>query len=278
MTSGEKTSRNTKTTKANLINESRGAGRARSLAAAGGRTPSTQSQGGLPKDFTSRSPTTRQLLAEDLPVNSTDTPGTSTRPDQAAVQDVPNSVDRQCQAFFASPGLAEHRFILLTQYSLLRAFVQNANLLALDPKLFADDNALSPWTLSNPYPTNGPHTLSPTTLQLSTDHHPYLDLLAPSSLRDSILLASLDDEQEEEMCNDIHCGSFTVWGSQPWNSLGRCALQLDLVLTDGSSFRMGSMPIIRDEVGLATRCHNSAIFQFLARRKRRTSAAAPELI
>lgn len=167
------------------------------------------------------------MLAEDLPRVLSARPDQLTNTVQQAVSHhVPDSVDKQCEAFFSSPGLAEHRFILLTQYSLLRAFVQNANLLALDPNLFADDNALSPWTLSNPYPTNGPHTLSPTALQLSTDHHPYLDLLAPPSLRDSILLASLDDEQEEEICTDIHFDSFTVWGSQPWNSLGRLSVIL----------------------------------------------------
>ncbi|KAL8764445.1 MAG: hypothetical protein Q9194_007085 [Teloschistes cf. exilis] len=219
LTAGKETSKLTKTTKAKLTNESQSEEQTHSLGVAFGHTPCMQSPDGLSKDLSAFSPNTRQLLVEDSPANLTDAPGTSELPDQAANHDVPNGIDRQCREFLASPGLAEHRFILLTQYSLLRAFVQNANLLALDPMLFADDNALSPWTLSNPYPSNGPHTLSPTVLQLSTDHHPYLDLLAPPSLRDSILLASLDDEQEEEICNDIHCGSFTVWGSQPWNSL-----------------------------------------------------------
>ncbi|MCJ1460129.1 hypothetical protein MMC28_010508 [Mycoblastus sanguinarius] len=123
----------------------------------------------------------------------------------------------QLQAFFATPGLAEHRFIRLTQYSLARALVQNANMLALAPGLFADDESLSPWTSTNPYPTLAPHTLTPTTLQLSTPHHPYLDILASPSLRDNILLTLLSEEQEEELCYEIHADSFTVWGSQPWN-------------------------------------------------------------
>lgn len=229
MTAGKETSKHTKTTKANLTNETLSKEQTHSFGVAFGQSPD-----GLSENLTACSPNTKQLLVEDSPANLTSAPRTSEPPDQAAIHDVLDSVDRQCRAFFATSGLAEHRFILLTQYSLLRAFVQNANLLALDPKLLANDNALSPWTLSNPYPSNGPHTLSPTALQLSTDHHPYLDLLAPPSLRDSILLASLDDEQEEEICNDIHCGSFTVWGSQPWNSFGTCSLQLDVVVTDRS--------------------------------------------
>lgn len=106
------------------------------------------------------------------------------------------------------------------EYSVLRAFFQNANLLAIDPVLLADDYALSPWTTSNPYPGFAPDDLSPTPLQLSTPHHPYLDMITPPSLRDNVLLSVMTDEQEDRLCYEMHCGSFTIWGSQPWNALG----------------------------------------------------------
>lgn len=131
-----------------------------------------------------------------------------------------DDVDNTIQSIFANPGLAEHRYISLTEYSVLRAFVQNASLLAIDATLFADDLALSPWTISNPYPSFTPHDLSPTILQLSTPHHPYIDTIAPPSLRDSVLLSAMTDEQEEQLCYELHCGSFTIWGSQPWSALG----------------------------------------------------------
>lgn len=130
------------------------------------------------------------------------------------------SMDAKLRAYLELPGLAEHRFVCLMQYSLLRAFLQNSDILAIDPLLFADDDAISPWTLSHPYPALAPHTLSPTPVQLCTPHHPYLDVIAPPSLRDNILLARLDDEQDEQLCYEIHSNSFTVWGSQPWNSMG----------------------------------------------------------
>ncbi|KAK5093987.1 hypothetical protein LTS08_008771 [Lithohypha guttulata] len=117
-------------------------------------------------------------------------------------------------------GLFEYRFIHLTQYSLLRAFLQNASILHLEPHVFADDNALSPWTVSNPYRTLTPPMLSPTPLQLRTPHHPYLDVIAPPRLRDNILMARLTDEEEEIVCYAIHSDSFTVWGEQPWNAMG----------------------------------------------------------
>ena len=127
------------------------------------------------------------------------------------------------QACLEIPGLTEHHFIQLTQYSIFRAFVQNADIMAVDLASFHKDDALSPWTLTNAYPTIAPHSLSPTPLQLCTPHHPYIDIIAPPTLRDSILLAGLPDEEDDELCRCVHMDSFTVWGSQPWNSFGRLA-------------------------------------------------------
>ena len=131
-----------------------------------------------------------------------------------------DSTDDQIQVFRAQYGLWEHRFLALTQYSLLRAFIQNAGILAIDPALLADEDAFSPWTMSNPYPTLSPHDLSPTAMQLSTPHHPYLDIVAPSSFRDNVLLAGLEEAVEDQLCYELHFESFTVWGSQPWNAMG----------------------------------------------------------
>lgn len=116
-------------------------------------------------------------------------------------------------------GLVEHRFIHLTQYSVFRAYLSNASLLSLAPQLFLDDDALSPYTLFNPFPaTTHPslHTLRPTDLQLSTFHHPYIDLFASPSFRNNVLSAVIDEEQEDMLCMDLHFNGFTVWVSQPW--------------------------------------------------------------
>ncbi len=131
-----------------------------------------------------------------------------------------DSVDLQVVAFFSTPGLSEHRFLCLTQYSLIRGLVQNANILAIEPSSLVNDDALSPWTLANPYPTVAPHDLTPTPVQLCTPHHPYLDIMAPRGLRDNILLTLMDDNLEEQLCYELHLNSFTIWGSQPWNEMG----------------------------------------------------------
>lgn len=124
------------------------------------------------------------------------------------------------RVYLSLPGLKEHRYLQLPQYSLLRAFIRNAETMGLDPFLLYDDDALSPWTVSSPFAMPGPHTLSPTLIQLHTAHHPYLDVIAVPSFRENIIVAILSDEQEDELCLDMHQDSFTVWGSQPWNA--RC--------------------------------------------------------
>ena len=139
---------------------------------------------------------------------------------------------------------------------MIRAFVQNANMLALGPELFMDDDALSPWTFSNPYPTLAPHTLSPTILQLSTPHHPYLDVIASPSFRDNVLLTLLTEEQEEQLCFEMHRTGFTVWGSQPWNSICICSLSPNcLVLTSLKLMidSLGGISGVRNGLGMAAR-------------------------
>ena len=130
-------------------------------------------------------------------------------------------LDRKLRSYLALPGLTEHEFLPLMQYSLMRAFIKNATVLGLDLFLFADDDSLSPWTFENPCLASGPTSLSPTPIQMGTPHHPYLDILALPSMRDNILLANMTDEQEEQFCVQVHEDSFTVWGSQPWNAMGR---------------------------------------------------------
>lgn len=151
-------------------------------------------------------------FGNDIPDNGSYASSNSTRP-----------FSRPFTAYLSSilsSGLVEHRFIQLPQYSIFRAILSNASILALVPSLILDDNAVSPYTIFNPFPRpveSQTHTLSPTDLQLSTLHHPYIDVIASPSLRDNILSALLSDEQEEWLCVDLHCNGFSVWGSQPWS-------------------------------------------------------------
>ena len=162
-----------------------------------------------------------------------------------------DNIDELIQSIFTIPGLTEHRYISLTEYSVLRAYVQNADLLALSLQILADDDALSPWTTSNPYPALAPFDICPTSLQLSTPHHPYLDIIAPPSLRDNIILSLLTPEQEDQLCYDMHVDSFTIWGSQPWNAMGmKSPSPSNDTMIDRSTCSLGDIATILDELDL----------------------------
>ena len=163
-------------------------------------------------------------------------------------------IDGLIQSTFTIPGLAEHRYIRLTEYSVLRAYIQNARLLAISPQIFADDDALSPWTTSHPYPALAPYDICPTPLQLSTPHHPYVDVIGPPSLRDNILLSVLTDDQEDQLCYDMHFSTFTIWGSQPWNAFGMYfpPLSNDNMI-DGWTCSVGDIAGLPDKLDVVSR-------------------------
>ena len=62
-------------------------------------------------------------------------------------------------------------------------------------------------------------TLSPTELQLSLPHFPYIDLLPFPSLRDKLLKFSECIDQDE-IWFDLAMGGFIVWGVTPWDKRG----------------------------------------------------------
>lgn len=139
------------------------------------------------------------------------------KPVKTGIDDLP------LKKFVQLSALSEHRFLVLSEFSVQRAFVNNATMLAIDAAVLADYDGLSPWTIMNPFfaPSKSfPQSLSPTPLQLRTHHHPFLDLLAPSGLRDNIHVGVLDDEQEDQLCQSIHEDGLKVWGGQPWSPTG----------------------------------------------------------
>ncbi|KAL9014924.1 MAG: hypothetical protein Q9173_000429 [Seirophora scorigena] len=130
--------------------------------------------------------------------------------------------DLPLDEFREHSALTEHQFLVLSEFSVARAFVNNATMLAIDAAVLADDEGLSPWTIMNPFfaPETFPRSLGPTPLQLETYHHPFIDLIAPPGLRDNILVARLEDAQEDDLCRSIHHDGLRVWGGQPWSPIG----------------------------------------------------------
>ena len=182
---------------------------------------------------------------------------------------VVDNLDDQFHAFLATPGLSEHRLIGLTQYSMLRACVHNAIVLDLDFGFLINDDSSSPWTLSSPFPAIAPQDLGPTHTQLSTPHHPYLDIIAPPSFRDNVLLSCLSEELEDQLCYELHLDSFTVWGSQPWNATGTFIQHPACAYANNQRRSLGSSSVVCDGLVVAVGRGYNTSDQFLARRKRR---------
>ncbi|KAL6909300.1 hypothetical protein GGI43DRAFT_380096 [Trichoderma evansii] len=64
-----------------------------------------------------------------------------------------------------------------------------------------------------------PPALTPTVLQESTPHLPYVDFLPFPHLRDNLLRAG-DIVQSTEFWNDMITGKLRVWGKTPWDRRG----------------------------------------------------------
>ena len=71
-----------------------------------------------------------------------------------------------------------------------------------------------------------PETLAPTTMQLNTRHHPWVDLFPLPTLRNNLLAAAqvMEAEDEQELYNDVleagggrrEWAGLVVWG-EPWD-------------------------------------------------------------
>lgn len=116
--------------------------------------------------------------------------------------------------------------LTLTQFNVFRAILRNMGVLGLDMDDMKND-MISPFNDSNYNDSvrKLPPILSPTMLQRSIPHHPWIDPFPHPALRDALLVAegSYDDV---EFCNDLigQCGNGStgqvgviVWGD-PWDA------------------------------------------------------------
>lgn len=119
----------------------------------------------------------------------------------------------------------------VVQFNIFRALISNAEVLGLTSDQFHDD-AVSPFVLQGPWPANLklttkelPSGLWPTTLQCSTYHHPWIDLLPIPRLRDNILERQVESYDEEGLCCAItgqghrQVRGLVVW-REPWDPSG----------------------------------------------------------
>lgn len=138
------------------------------------------------------------------------------------------------ESYATAAPCADHRLKLI-QLNLINGMTRNASSLGFTFDWLLCE-VISPFGRGGPSLNPGaantaavPPSLAPTSLQLRTRHHPWLDLFPLPILRDNILAASqfLTAEDEQDLYNDVlevgggrsEWAGLVVWGepSDPWS-------------------------------------------------------------
>ncbi|KAM0123527.1 hypothetical protein ACHAP3_011062 [Botrytis cinerea] len=144
-------------------------------------------------------------------------------------------VAKQAHTEFLARNPHPERLVSVLQLNVFTALTRNAAMLGLDVGWLVCD-AISPFGQTGPQlpstpPKDGlyPDSLSPTSLQSSAVHHPWIDLLPWPELRDRILFLSINDRiDEDELWYDLvefdtvrtrDEVSLIIWG-EPWDPRG----------------------------------------------------------
>lgn len=123
----------------------------------------------------------------------------------------------------------------LTRLNSFDALARNALVLGIPVECLESDDGGSPFTFQGPQPPNSapptfPAHLSPTHLQKTVRHHPWLDLFPFPQMRDNILRGIDSGEiDEDRLCNELVCdflnletssnASLIIWGDS-WDMDG----------------------------------------------------------
>ncbi|KAF9895091.1 hypothetical protein FE257_004720 [Aspergillus nanangensis] len=126
------------------------------------------------------------------------------------------------QSYILGLPHADH-LLTLSKVNVFRAFATNMKILGMAPGIeWMHDDAISPFNTMQPgfiEDSDLPVALRPTTLQLTIQHHPWLDFFPYPRMRDNLVLAG-DGWDDEQLCVDImgfwdesvDSGGLLVWG------------------------------------------------------------------
>ncbi|KAL2882728.1 hypothetical protein SGCOL_001939 [Colletotrichum sp. CLE4] len=126
-----------------------------------------------------------------------------------------------------SPDPMSDSLIRLVQFNLFRGLMENMKTLGITMPMICDDDCVSPFGSDPVYNVNTawnvPYFLKPTETQLTRVHHPWLDFLPLPRMRDNLIKAG-DDWDDEALCLDMigngdapsGQGGMILWG-EPWD-------------------------------------------------------------
>ncbi len=91
----------------------------------------------------------------------------------------------------------------LAQYNFIRALQENIKVMGLSQEQL-NDEALSPFNVgTGAFTAHLPPGLQSTQLQITTAHHPWIDLLPIPEMRDNLFRKGFDYFDEEELCHAL---------------------------------------------------------------------------
>ncbi|KAH6867858.1 hypothetical protein B0T10DRAFT_524088 [Thelonectria olida] len=116
--------------------------------------------------------------------------------------------------------------INLIQFNTTRALVMNARLMGVTREFMTAESRsqLSLESVHAAFHNALPPSLTPTNLQLTVSHHPWIDILPFPEIRDNLLRRDESSYNKMELCRDLrgfqavtnNCGGMIVWGD-PWD-------------------------------------------------------------
>ncbi|RYP00176.1 hypothetical protein DL764_006607 [Monosporascus ibericus] len=117
----------------------------------------------------------------------------------------------------------------LVQFNTTRALVMNARAIGITHELMAPGSRsqFAPEGVNVATHNSLPSSLKPTLLQLTVNHHPWIDILPFPEIRDNLLRHDENSYDKKELCRDLRgfqavadgYGGMIAWGD-PWDSRG----------------------------------------------------------
>ena len=148
--------------------------------------------------------------------------------DLAAIRKLIDEYERSAYRNYMLGSPHVGQLLSLVQFNVFRAFLSNNSTIGFTMEWLQGDS-ISPFWLSGPsrLESTCPASMRPTYLQLTVEHHPWLDLLPWPVMRDNILLALENDWDDTDLCRDLvefcqepkELTGFIIWG-EPWDPSG----------------------------------------------------------
>ncbi|KAE8379854.1 hypothetical protein BDV26DRAFT_280056 [Aspergillus bertholletiae] len=141
------------------------------------------------------------------------------------VHELMTQFERRAMARYVEGSPRTDLLLNLSRLNVLRAAYQNVVAIGMTVEWMCGDSTISIFSLASPQLCEDgiPRSLRPTPLQRTVPHHPWLDVFPVPQLRDNLIRAGKDLD-DDELCHDLTAfwdtrssnATMLVWGT-PWD-------------------------------------------------------------